>query len=222
MVMSYDSLVEQIQNYVYRTDEQFLAAIPVFIQNAHSRIYRDAKDLGEQKYFRDSFIDGSPIVTKPADWWQTISFSYGTAANVFTAYQILLPRTYEFCRIYWPNVTLTNPPLYYSDYPSLDPNATPIQSYTSFYITPTPNDLYEFQLVYLTQPIVITNDIQTNWLTQYAPDLLFYACLVDATPYLQDDARSATWGPMYKESLQSVNNYTKGRYVDRIYQRDKV
>ncbi len=212
--MDYNSLVTQIKTYAYRNDAQFVNSIQYFIQNAHYHIYRDAKDIGEQATIADNFIENTPTINKPPDWNQTISLGYGTVDNATNASTFLLPRSFEFCRAYWPNASQSSSaPLFYAD------NNT--EPYSLIWLAPTPNANYRYQLVYLTQPNVITAQITTNWLTKYAPDLLFYGCMIEAIPFLKDDERVPVWQAMYEKSLQSVNNYTKARYSDRIYKRDK-
>ena len=44
----------------------------------------------------------------------------------------------------------------------------------------------------------------TNWLMQTAPDVYLYACLLEASPYLEDDARIQIWLAGYDKAINSL------------------
>lgn len=216
MLMTYLSLVQQIKDYANRTDTYFVNNIKYFISQAQDRINRESKDIGEQISADGTFSVGNPIVTKPTNWNKTISFQYGTVEAPTIETTVLFLRSYEFCRMYWPSTNLKAPPIFYAD------NGN--QPYNSFLLAPTPDQAYKYQLVYLNRPQDI-GDIEglpsENYLTQRFPDLLIYACMVEATPFLKDDERTPVWESMYNRALQSANLQTKDRYTDRSSVRDK-
>jgi hypothetical protein len=226
MTMTYTTLIAQIQRYANRDDEQFNRVIPDFINMAQDRINREAKDIGFQNTVYGTFIVGNPILDKPYNWNKTISLQYGTDLSAVDSWNPLWLRTYEFCRAYWPDATVinqSNPPQFYSDSSqpvNFDIN-NPEGPYDSFFISPTPDKAYAYELVYLMRPDYITLQNQENWLTQRAPDVLFYACMVEATPFLKVDERTPVWESMYNRALQSTNLQTKERYTDRASVRDK-
>jgi hypothetical protein len=41
----------------------------------------------------------------------------------------------------------------------------------------------------------------TNWLLTSNPDIYLYGALLQAAPYLQDDARIQTWATLYERAL---------------------
>jgi hypothetical protein len=88
-------------------------------------------------------------------------------------------------------------------------------------VCPTPDQAYPFEIAYLLEfgPLDITN--QTNWLTQYAPQLLFYAVMLETMLYLKDDERSSIWEDRYNKALASVMKEDKDRITTRQSQRDK-
>ena len=87
-------------------------------------------------------------------------------------------------------------------------------------IVPTPDKEYNYQITYIGRPNLITNQNQTNILTDYYPDLLFYAAFLEALIYLKDDQRMPVYTKLYQESLTAANNLTKDRYIDRSVKRD--
>ena len=217
--MNYTTLASQIIAYANRGGSiEFAAAIPYFIEMGQQKIWKELNTLGFQKAVDGSFQANNSTISKPADWQETISLSYGTTESLFTNNVILFLRSYEFCTNYWPNVdtaTLDNPPLFYAD--DILPNTKP---YDKIFISPTPAQNNVYRLIYVGRPDLITNENQTNILTDYYPDLLFYAAFLEALIYLKDDQRMPVYTKLYQESLTAANNLTKDRYIDRSVKRD--
>jgi hypothetical protein len=220
--MNYDTLTAQIIAYANRGGSiEFAAAIPYFIEMGQQKIWKELNTTGFQKTTQlKKFQVNNATIEKPADWQETISIIYGSADNFFINNVVLFPRSYEFCINYWPNVNLSdaaNPPLFYSDYQPGQENVSP---YKYYLIVPTPDKEYNYQITYIGRPNLITNENQTNILTDYYPDLLFYAAFLEALIYLKDDQRMPVYTKLYQESLTSANNLTKDRYIDRSVKRD--
>jgi hypothetical protein len=62
---------------------------------------------------------------------------------------------------------------------------------------------------------LLGEDSQTNWITEYAPNLLLYAVLLEATPFLKNDDRIGTWQTMYDRASQAINGEDIKRVIDR-------
>jgi hypothetical protein len=104
---------------------------------------------------------------------------------------------------YWPNSSLTSTPLYYSD-----------TDYQHWYLAPTPDQAYSFEVLYYERipPLSTTN--QTNWLTQYAPNAMLYGTLLQAMPFLKNDAR-AIFQQKYSEAITALKTEDVSRVGDR-------
>ena len=189
----------------------------------HKRIWREAKDIGFEKVTQGGkFTTGSAILAKPADLNKTISLIYGSTESAFANTVTLYLRTYEFCRSYWPNANNSsgdNPPLFYADH-QRDLNSDTGTAYDGFFISPTPDKDYAYQLVYLRNPNLITVDNNENFLTRRYPDLLFYACFLEALSYLKNDERTRYLNHYIIEHCK-VLTMSKERYTDRTSKRDK-
>lgn len=74
----------------------------------------------------------------------------------------------------------------------------------SFIFGPYPGDYTITGLYYKRLTSLNSTSNTTNWFTTNAPELLLYGALLEATPFLQDDARLATWGLFYKDAADSV------------------
>jgi hypothetical protein len=220
--MNYTTLLNQIIVYANRGNSTgFQEAVPYFIEMGQQKIWKELNTTGFQKTTQlKKFQVNNATIEKPADWQETISIIYGSADNFFINNVVLFPRSYEFCINYWPNVNLSdaaNPPLFYSDYQPGQENVSP---YKYYLIVPTPDKEYNYQITYIGRPNLITNENQTNILTDYYPDLLFYACFLEALIYLKDDQRMPVYTKLYQEALAAANNLTKDRYIDRSVKRD--
>ena len=206
--MNYNTLTQQIKAYANRKDAAFNAQIPNFIEQGINRIYSEAKNIGfEVTRIGDIAINNITII-KPANWRETISLEIYTADQKFSKF--LLPRSYEFCKSYWPDQTLTAEPTFYSDY----------DQYYNFFISPTADKAYKYRLIYLQTPLFDAQNTE-NFLTRRYPRLLFYACMLEAMPFLKDDERLGQFEQLYASSLADINKDSTARYVDRISDRGK-
>ena len=200
VAMTYDSLVENIQSYLERTDQATLQKIPLFIMLAEQVIASEIKFLGNLTVADSTLVAGSNILQKPARWHKTVSVNV-TVAN---EKQPVLLRTYEYLREYWPNEGNTAIPKFYCDY-----------DYSHWLIAPTPDQAYNFQVLYYerVQPLDSTN--QTNWFTQYAPQALLYGSLLQAMPFLKNDERLPMWQQQYTAIMNTLKQENTQRIGDR-------
>ena len=75
---------------------------------------------------------------------------------------------------------------------------------TQIQVIPTPDSSYTGELTYYGKIPELSNTNTSNWLLAYAPDLYLYGALVEASPYLKDDERLATWGQLYANSIGDI------------------
>jgi hypothetical protein len=70
-----------------------------------------------------------------------------------------------------------------------------------FRIVPTPDATYTTELTYYAKLTKLSSTVATNWLLTANPDIYLYGALLQAAPYLQDDARIQTWATLYERAL---------------------
>ena len=208
--MDYNSLTEQIKQYSKRTDDFFISQIPNFINQAINRIYSEAKNIGFEKVVfsnapQDQIQINNFLLAKPNDWKETVSFSINTTDGR----KFLKLRTLEFCQSYWPNPDLLETPEFYADF----------NNYTSFYLAPTPDQNYNFTLIYLALPLFNAENPE-NFLTLRYPSLLLYASMLETIPFLKGDERVPVFESLYNRALQSINKDAEKLYTDRAAKRD--
>ena len=72
-------------------------------------------------------------------------------------------------------------------------------------LSPIPDDSYTLQMLYYAKPTVLSDSNSSNVFLANTPDLLLYATLLEAEPYLKKDARVQTWATMYERALSALN-----------------
>ena len=283
-VMTYNSLLADIPDYLDRSNAALIAQIPNFITLAEIRCAREVKNLGYKKVVVSAFSPGNSTYVKPDRWLETISLNYGTAVSFSTTTRVaaagtttltlsdahdfivgdsvsvfnvggttyngtftitavtlytisyvsgvvteastpdtggtashplqsrtpILPRSYEYCNAYWPDRGEVDDPLYYSDY-----------DYNNWLIVPTPQIASPFEANYFEQPMFLSVTNQTNWLTEFAPDLLLYATLLETAPYLKNDQRIPVWQDRYNASATAIDGQNRQRKNDSSIMRQE-
>lgn len=206
--MTYESLQQDVRRYLERgatlaSDAVVYEQIPRLINLAERRIARELKIQGFINVVTGTLITGTSVYPKPDRWRDTVSVNIGTGATQ-NERKFLFTRDYEYLRSYWPNALDTDQPLFYSDY-----------DYNHWLIAPTPDQDYPFEILYYELPPLLDDSVQTNWITEYAPQLLLYGTLVEATPFLKNDERIQVWQSMYDRAAAMLNGEDLGKILDR-------
>lgn len=212
--MNYTSLVSDLQTYMLRTDTPYLAKIPDIIQQGIIRIYNNAKDIGFEQYLQKKLLADRFILGKPGGWRETVSLSLITTK---AERKFLLPRSFEYCRTYWPNRDVTGEPKYYSETASLIVGAS---AYSNIEIVPTSNLNYNMDWIYLGIPL-FNEANSTNFLTLRYPNFLLYSCLLEASLFLDNEQKQAKYQAMFDQELDTINRMNVDRTTDRTVIRDK-
>ena len=181
---TYSDLQTSIANYLARSD--LTSVIPDFITLAENRLRRELRIRQMLKSVTTSTVSGDATVELPSDFLEIRDF-----------------------------VVMTNPiqPLSYSSPSSLsnDPRTSEVGvplSYTilasEFQLAPAPDGIYTLKMLYFAAPPYLSSGNTSNVFLNIAPDGLLYGALVEAEPYLMNDARINTWGSMYDRAITSL------------------
>jgi hypothetical protein len=181
---TYSDLQTSIANYLARSD--LTSIIPDFITLAENRLRRELRIRQMLKSVTTVTVANDATVELPSDFLEIRDF-----------------------------VVMTNPiqPLSYSSPSSLsnDPRTSEVgvpKSYTilasEFQVAPAPDGVYTLKLLYYAAPAYLSSNNTTNVFLTTAPDGLLYGALVEAEPYLMNDARINTWGSMYDRAITSL------------------
>jgi len=206
--MTFNELQTDIQNYLERgasaaVDPIVYQQIPRLITLSERRIIADLKIEGFIVASTTTFPAGISVYAKPDRWRVTISINIGTGTGHQTRTPVF-PRSYEYVRNYWPNESQTGQPKFYADY-----------NYNNWVICPTPDQDYPVEILYYELPALLSDTNQTNWITEYAPQLVLYGALLEATPFLKNDERIPVWKQFYSEAVSAINTEDLRRIVDR-------
>jgi hypothetical protein len=208
--LTFTSLQSDVRAYLERgsiTDETVYNQIPRLINLAERRLARELKVQGFITAVNSAMVDGTCVIEKPDRWRETISINLGAGAT-YAQRSALFPRSYEYLRMYWPDDTVTAEPKFYADY-----------DYRHWIVAPTPDLAYPFEVVYYELPAMLDDQNTANWVTEFAPNALLYATLLEATPFLKDDERIGTWQSMYDRSISALNGEDLHKVMDRTVAR---
>src|SRR5690606_28320435 len=167
-VMTCSSLVEDVESYCERSDEETLQQIPRFIMLGENRLASEVRGLGFLRVLKSEMEAGNGIIEKPETWRETSSFRVFSHTKSKAVYK----RSYEFCRAYWDDSSVKGTPRFYADY-----------DFNKFFVVPSPDRPYDFELAFYERPTPLSKQNETNWTTINAPQLLLYATLLEAQPY---------------------------------------
>jgi len=206
--MTFETLKEDVQRYLERgstlaSDPVVYEQIPRLINLAERRIARELKIQGFINVVTTTLVISQSVYAKPDRWRDTISINIGTGTTNTTR-KSLFTRSYEYVRTYWPDESQTSEPIFYADY-----------NYDNWLIVPTPDDDYPIEILYYELPPLLDDTTQTNWLSEYAPQLLLYGTLLEATPFLKNDDRIPVWQQMYDRSAAMLNGEDLAKILDR-------
>lgn len=206
--MTFDTLKQDVQRYLERgaslaADPTVFEQIPRLINLAERRIARELKVQGFINIVTGTLNVGQSVYPKPDRWRDTVSINIGTGP-LNKQRVTLFTRVYEYLRSYWPDESETAQPLFYSDY-----------DFSHWLIAPTPDAAYPFEISYYELPPLLDDTTQTNWITEYAPQLLLYATLLEATPFLKNDERIGTWQQYYDRAAAMLNGEDLAKILDR-------
>ena len=204
--LTYDSLVSDIQTYAERNDTPFVTQVPRFIMLAENRLASEIKGLGFLRAASITLTIGQPIYEKPARWRETKNFSI----TVSGVRKFLKPRGYEYCRVFASDANANGAPSYYSDY-----------DFEHFYIAQTPDVAYNGEVSYYERPEPLSSENQTNWTTQYAPQLLLYASLLEAQPFLKRPERIQEFQMLYDRAIAAMSQEDSMKITDNSVVRTK-
>jgi len=80
------------------------------------------------------------------------------------------------------------------------------------YLAPTPDANYKFRIYYNAMPVALSGSNTTTYLSNYMPQILLYACLVEAYGFLKGPMDMLTlYENKYKTGIQQFAGMQIGR-----------
>ena len=146
--MNYEQLYNNIQTYAETTEQVFVASIPVFVQEAETRIYNCVQIPALRKNVTGNMTINNQYVSLPPDYLSTYSMAIiDTLGN----YTYLLNKDVNFIREAYPITNQTGQPAHYALFGSQYGNINNM----SLIVGPTPDKAYSIELHYFYYPPTI-------------------------------------------------------------------
>ena len=213
--MNYAALSAAIQDYTQNYETEFVANIPVFIQQAEQRIYNSVQFPSLRKNVTGSVSASNKYLSCPNDFLSVYSLAVitdVTGGNLNTGtYEYLLNKDVNFIRQAYPSPNDTGTPKYYALFGPTVSGAV-ISDELSFILGPTPDAAYDVELHYYYYPesITVAADGQT-WLGDNFDTVLLYGSLVEAAIFMKSEAdMMGYYETKYKEALALASRLGDG------------
>jgi hypothetical protein len=143
--MNYTELSNAIQAYTENTEADFVANIPVFVEQAEQRIYNSVQFPSIRRNVTGSMTTNNKYLQCPTDFLAVYSLAVIKADGT---YEYLLNKDVNFIRQAYPLPTDTDTPKYYALFGPRSDNPTEL----TFILGPTPNASYSTELHYYFYP----------------------------------------------------------------------
>lgn len=181
---SYADLQTTIAGYLARSD--LTTQIPDFIRLAELRLRRDLRIRQMLKSVTTATVASDETVELPSDFLEVRDFV--VVGNPVQPLNYYSPSAFNRNTRTWE----IGKPL---DYTVLA---------NDFQLAPVPDGVYTLKMFYFAAPTFLSSTNTSNVFLANTPDALLYGALLEASPYLMDDARINTWGTMFDRAMASI------------------
>jgi len=183
---TYTELKSVVADYLARTD--LTAQIPDFITLAEVRLKRDLRIRQMLKVATSAMTVSDSTVALPSDFLAIREIHLDT--NPAASLEYLSPSSF-FNNAH---TTVLGKPTKYTVLAA------------EFQFAPIPDSAHTLQILYYATPTPLSTSVASNVFLANCPDLLLYAALGEAEPYLINDARIQTWAALYDRGLTSLSS----------------
>jgi hypothetical protein len=201
--MDRTALYAAIEAYTENPSADFVAQLPVFVQQAEQRIYNSVQFPSLRKNVTGVTSTNNKYLSAPSDFLSVYSIA---VIDPTGAYEYLLNKDVNFIRQAYPNPSQDQGlPRYYALFgPTTTNDPSPIiTDELTFILGPTPDAVYNVELHYYYYPESITTAADgRTWLGDNFDTVLFYGSLVEAYTYMKGEADIlGVYDTKYKEAL---------------------
>jgi len=181
---TYTELKSSVADWLNRTD--LTAVVPDFISLAEAQIERTLRT--RQMIVRATASIDSEYSAVPSDFLETKSIKLNT--NPVTALQFESVDALDSLKS--TTYIAAGKPQYFGIVGG------------QIRVLPVPDSTYTAELIYYAKLTKLSDSVASNWLLSQAPDVYLYGALMQATPYLKDDARISVWAALYARGLEEL------------------
>jgi hypothetical protein len=181
---NYSDLKTTVENYLGRSD--LTAQIPTFIALAELRLSRQLRLRQMLKVVQTTTTGGDATLGLPSDFL--------SMRDIYVNTNPRQPITYLSPSAFTRDARAheSGKPIFYT------------QRGLEFELAPKPDSTYEVVMLYYAKPVALSDSNASNVFMANCPDALLYAALIEAEPYLMNDARIQTWTQLYGLAVVSI------------------
>jgi hypothetical protein len=199
MSFTFTTLKQAIQDFAENNETSFVNNLSLFITTAEERIFKMVDLEVFRKNVSASTTSSNKFLALPSDYLATFSLSLKVSAS--SPLVFLSQKDVSFLQEFDPSGS-TGFPRYYAHF-----------DVDNLILAPTPDQAYTAELHYYYRPPSITQTSDgTSWLGTNAPDVLLYACLMEAYTYMKGEADMLQlYQQRFAEGIARLKNYGEGR-----------
>lgn len=182
-IATYAELKTAIANWLKKST--LTSYIPDFIMMGEKRIYRELRIRAMETSLSSAISSG--VIAVPSSYVQ-LKFAYVDGSPVR-------------------HLTLKDPSYIYENYPTRSSDKKPqvmAREVDNFIFGPYPDSAYTIKGVYYKKLDALSDSNTTNWFTTNASDLLLFAALMEAEPFIKNDPRLALWLKKYEDIRDQI------------------
>ena len=211
---TYDNLVTDIRNYT-EVDSNVLTAAIInrIIEDAEFKILRDIPLDAYKKQSTGNLVTGQNTINVPAKTLFVKGVQVYDSTSAATGSNTYLEKKDEtYLQEYVPSTESAKrgKPKYYAMFGG----ATGVTDTTSgrLFLAPAPDSTYVFKIHYEAIPTSLVTDTSGTYISQYFPNGLLYACLVEAYGFLKGPMDILTlYENKYKQEVEKFGSEQLGR-----------
>ena len=183
-ISNYTELQTAVANWLDRDD--LTARIPEFISLTEARFNRILRIRAMETEADQATVAGTRSYSLPTDYRQMRTVHLTT--NPITAMSYITPEIMD--RI-WAGSSQGKPVSY-----TIKGN--------NIYVGPSPDAVYTIRFLYYKKTPALSSLAPTNSILTDAPDVYLYGCLLEAEPFLQNDARVQLWATAFQQAITDI------------------
>jgi len=198
--MNYAELKQAIQDMTENYEATFVNNIPMFVQQAEQRIYNVVQLPLLSKPSKGATKASRPYIHLPTDF---LSVDHLAIIDDNGDYTFVIVVDVSFIRERYSNPSQTGIPKYYG-----------ILNNDTLIVGPTPDKIYQIELIYIAYPESIVT-AGTSFLGNQFSSVLLYGSLIEAYTFMKGDQDiMAVYETKYKEALALLKRLGDG--LDRV------
>jgi hypothetical protein len=182
---NYSDLKTSVANYLGRSD--LTAQIPDFISLAEIRLNRSLRIRQMLKTVTSSTAGGDSTVGLPSDFLEIRDIYLDANPRISISY--LSPSSFTRDA----RAAESGQPVFYT-----------LRS-NEIEFAPIPDTAYTVVMLYYGKAEAMSDSNPSNEFMANCPDALLYGALLEAEPYLMNDARTQVWSSLYQNAVTSLN-----------------